>query len=417
MKENKANKKGRKLLWGTVIITMILSFMFFYVLYCSNNKYMTREEKAIHGLLYADGSYESFPVYYLSREWEYYPDALLTPEDDLDKYYFRYISIGEYGGMELGNSERSPYGSGTYRLKIMLPAEQHTYGLYLPEIFSAYNLYVDGVLVGQMGNPDPDHYVERTQNRMFTFKANTSLEILIAVTDKSSASPGIQSVPVFGNPLKINTIRGIAVFINSSVFTLIILVLAFSVWAFFKTRSRANVLFAGVCLCVLGYTCYPLLHTYLALRVQPWFSVEMLFYFLAFPAMLLLEYLKFVADLKKIPKDKKATMIEEIMDMVKITDMKNRLIKNLSKGYRQRVGIAQAVLGYPEVIILDEPTVGLDPKQINEIRDLIKGLKQKHTVILSSHILSEVSAVCDYVLILTSIKINQINCVQCWNLF
>ena len=121
--------------------------------------------------------------------------------------------------------------------------------------------------------------------------------------------------------------------------------------------------------------------------------------------MTVLEYLKFVADLKKIPKDKKATMIEEIMDKVKITDMKNRLIKNLSKGYRQRVGIAQAVLGYPEVIILDEPTVGLDPKQINEIRDLIKGLKQKHTVILSSHILSEVSAVCDYVLIISHGKL------------
>ena len=121
--------------------------------------------------------------------------------------------------------------------------------------------------------------------------------------------------------------------------------------------------------------------------------------------MTVLEYLKFVADLKKIPKDKKASMIEEIMDMVKITDMKNRLIKNLSKGYRQRVGIAQAVLGYPEVIILDEPTVGLDPKQINEIRDLIKGLKQKHTVILSSHILSEISAVCDYVLIISHGKL------------
>ena len=121
--------------------------------------------------------------------------------------------------------------------------------------------------------------------------------------------------------------------------------------------------------------------------------------------MTVLEYLKFVADLKKIPKDKKASMIEEIMDMVKITDMKNRLIKNLSKGYRQRVGIAQAVLGYPEVIILDEPTVGLDPKQINEIRDLIKGLKKKHTVILSSHILSEVSAVCDYVLIISHGKL------------
>lgn len=98
-------------------------------------------------------------------------------------------------------------------------------------------------------------------------------------------------------------------------------------------------------------------------------------------------------------------MIEEVMDMVKITDMKNRLIKNLSKGYRQRVGLAQAILGYPEVIILDEPTVGLDPKQIIEIRDLIKSLKKKHTVILSSHILSEVSAVCDYVLIISHGKL------------
>lgn len=121
--------------------------------------------------------------------------------------------------------------------------------------------------------------------------------------------------------------------------------------------------------------------------------------------MTVLEYMKFVADLKKIPKDKKKAMIEEVMDMVKITDMKNRLIKNLSKGYRQRVGLAQAILGYPEVIILDEPTVGLDPKQIIEIRDLIKSLKKKHTVILSSHILSEVSAVCDYVLIISHGKL------------
>ncbi|MDC7289196.1 ABC transporter ATP-binding protein [Blautia schinkii] len=121
--------------------------------------------------------------------------------------------------------------------------------------------------------------------------------------------------------------------------------------------------------------------------------------------MTVMEYLKFAADLKKIPKDKKNSMIEEIMEMVKITDMKNRLIKNLSKGYRQRVGLAQAIMGYPEVIILDEPTVGLDPKQIIEIRSLIKGLKKKHTVILSSHILSEVSAVCDYVMIISHGKL------------
>ena len=121
--------------------------------------------------------------------------------------------------------------------------------------------------------------------------------------------------------------------------------------------------------------------------------------------MTVLEYMRFAADLKKIPKNKKNEMIEEVMDRVKITDMKNRLIKNLSKGYRQRVGLAQAILGYPDVIILDEPTVGLDPKQIIEIRDLIKDLRQKHTVILSSHILSEVSAVCDYVLIISHGKL------------
>ena len=117
--------------------------------------------------------------------------------------------------------------------------------------------------------------------------------------------------------------------------------------------------------------------------------------------MTVLEYMKFAADLKKIPRKERESKIDEVMDMEKITDMKNRLIKNLSKGYRQRVGLAQAILGYPEVIILDEPTVGLDPKQIIEIRSLIKELKKKHTVILSSHILSEVSAVCDYVLIIS----------------
>ena len=117
--------------------------------------------------------------------------------------------------------------------------------------------------------------------------------------------------------------------------------------------------------------------------------------------MTVLEYLRFVAELKKISKEEREKQIEDVMDLVKIKDMENRLIKNLSKGYRQRVGLAQAILGYPEIIILDEPTVGLDPKQIIEIRDLIKSLGEKHTVILSSHILSEVSAVCDYVMIIS----------------
>ena len=116
--------------------------------------------------------------------------------------------------------------------------------------------------------------------------------------------------------------------------------------------------------------------------------------------MTVLEYLRFAAELKSLPKEKRENYIREVMSTTKVENVKHRLIKNLSKGYMQRVGLAQALLGYPEVIILDEPTVGLDPKQIIEIRDLIKSLGEKHTVILSSHILSEVSAVCDYVLII-----------------
>jgi ABC-2 type transport system ATP-binding protein len=121
--------------------------------------------------------------------------------------------------------------------------------------------------------------------------------------------------------------------------------------------------------------------------------------------MTVIEYLKFVSELKGIEKSKRADMIKEVMEITKITDMSSRLIKNLSKGYRQRVGLAQAIMGYPEVIILDEPTVGLDPKQIIEIRDLIKRLSKKHTVILSSHILSEVSAICDYIMIINNGKL------------
>jgi len=117
------------------------------------------------------------------------------------------------------------------------------------------------------------------------------------------------------------------------------------------------------------------------------------------------EYLRFVAALKKVPRSQAEGMIRDIKEAVRITDMSKRLLKNLSKGYRQRVGLAQAMIGNPEVIILDEPTVGLDPKQIIEMRDVIKKLGKKHTIILSSHILSEVSAVCDRVIIINKGKI------------
>lgn len=119
-----------------------------------------------------------------------------------------------------------------------------------------------------------------------------------------------------------------------------------------------------------------------------------------YDSMTVSEYLYFAAELKKIPKQERQKQVEEVMDLTGVTEYGSRLIANLSKGYKQRVGLAQAVLGYPPILILDEPTVGLDPKQMIEIRELIRNLSKNHTIILSSHILTEVSAVCDYILII-----------------
>lgn len=122
-----------------------------------------------------------------------------------------------------------------------------------------------------------------------------------------------------------------------------------------------------------------------------------------YPDMTVLRYLEFIFDLKKVRLPKKEH-IKEVMVIVKINDVSTRLIRNLSKGYRQRVGLAAALLGNPPVLILDEPTVGLDPKQIIEMRKLIKSLGKKHTVIFSSHVLSEVSAVCSRVVMINNGK-------------
>lgn len=125
--------------------------------------------------------------------------------------------------------------------------------------------------------------------------------------------------------------------------------------------------------------------------------------------MTVTDYLQFVSDLKLLEKNKQKKQMDEIMELVKITHVKDRLIKNLSKGYKQRVGLAQSLVGSPGVLILDEPTVGLDPKQIIEIRNLIKALGRDHTIILSSHILPEVSAVCERVVIINKGRIAAID--------
>lgn len=112
------------------------------------------------------------------------------------------------------------------------------------------------------------------------------------------------------------------------------------------------------------------------------------------------EYLRFACELKKVPAAKQKESVEQLVKLARIKDVQKRLIVNLSKGYKQRVGLAAALAGNPDVLILDEPTAGLDPKQIMEFRDLIKALSKNHTIIISSHILAEIQAICDRVIII-----------------
>lgn len=131
-----------------------------------------------------------------------------------------------------------------------------------------------------------------------------------------------------------------------------------------------------------------------------------------YPDMKVKEYLSFCAGLKRVPKGKRKDEIDRVMGLLKIKDVEGKLIRNLSKGYKQRVGFAQALLGDPKFLILDEPTVGLDPNQVAEVRALIKSLKKDHSVIFSSHILSEVSAVCDRVIIINKGDIRAMDTIE-----
>ena len=131
-----------------------------------------------------------------------------------------------------------------------------------------------------------------------------------------------------------------------------------------------------------------------------------------YPDMKVKEYLSFCAGLKRVPRGERKAEMERVMKLLKIKDVEGKLIRNLSKGYKQRVGFAQALLGDPKFLILDEPTVGLDPNQVSEVRALIKELRKDHSVIFSSHILSEVSAVCDRVVIINKGDIRAIDTIE-----
>ena len=203
-------KKNWKYSLLLIVAVFALTMGIFFLFYSFDNKYTARGDQAIQGILYVP---DDDSVHYLAREWQYFPGKLLTPEM-LKKdpgYYSCYISIGERNEMELGNKEASTYGCGTYRMFLILPEEEKIWAISMAEVFSAYRIYINGELAGEVGDPDEKTYMDRVMNRVFAFQGSGVVEIVIAVADKSHIRSGIQAIPVLGSPVRVSIQRGLRV--------------------------------------------------------------------------------------------------------------------------------------------------------------------------------------------------------------
>lgn len=248
-------------------------------MYLTDNKYRAAGVQAADGLLVVrEGDLERWPISHLATGWAFYPDALLAPEDFAsgvsDDYMF-YTAVGERTRFDSTGDPSDPHGRGSYFLRLSLPEEVETYALELPEIYSAYKLYIGDRLVLQMGDPEGANYTPRTQNRMVTFDAAGATTILLAVADDSHFYSGMVYPPAFGTPLAVNTTRGLRVGIALFVGTLALLAAALSLYFGVRMKHQNATLFSLLCVAMCAFTSYALIHSVFALPIFPWYALEM----------------------------------------------------------------------------------------------------------------------------------------------
>lgn len=250
-------------------------------IYRFDNKYTFSGPQASGGFLsITEDDLKEYPVMMLVDGWEFYSGQLLTP-DGLGKTEIEpdeHIYIGYYGGLEAGNPDASPHGSATYRLRIELPSAQQSYTLELPEIFSSYRAYINGTLVAEVGNPDPDNYYPETLNRSVTFEAAGTVEILIAVSDFSHLYSGMVYPPAFGVPDMVSRLLFMRFLFRAflSITALIIGVLSLIIGILNRHRLTA-VLYGLLCLFFVGYISYPIIKTFFS-SYYPFYLLENISY-------------------------------------------------------------------------------------------------------------------------------------------
>lgn len=259
------------------VLVCTLAFSLWVTLYHYDNKYTAGGPQAQNGWLTLDEqSIETDPVVFLVDGWEYYSDILLTPADFTDQAPVpsQYIFIGRFGGFERTNQTGSPHGSASYRLRIALPQETRTYALELPEIFSAYRLYVNGRLAVSMGEPDPANYRPQTGNRVVNIEAGGSVELLLAVSDYSHLYSGLVYPPAFGLAAAIEKLLQFRLFFRTSLcvaaFTVGLLAVLISL---LSRKNTPALLYGLLCLLFVGYVSYPVTQTFFT-GFQPKYAIE-----------------------------------------------------------------------------------------------------------------------------------------------
>lgn len=260
-------------------IAALASALFLTLSVC-DNKYTAPGTQAINGILYLnEAELSDQPIRYLCDGWAFYPDQLLTPDtlSAADTSALRYLSLGQYGNFSMGEPQRNPHGTGTYVLTLNLPEETHIYALDIPEVYSAYQLYVNNELSTSLGNPNPSNYVDAVGDRTVLFEGSGSVTLLFAVSDYSYVYSGMTHPIAFGNPQTVTTAHELRVSIGAAAESMTILfgVLALMLSIAIRKRRLETGLFALLCACTALFTAYPLVRGLSVLPAQPWYTLEL----------------------------------------------------------------------------------------------------------------------------------------------
>ena len=269
-----------------LLSSFLLAACVFLLCYNYDNKYTQKAPPVSDGVLLLDDAALGDKPVHLVEGWAFYNGVLLTPQDVTagNSMPFETIYIGQYPGFEAGDKSRSPHGSATYRLQIKLPTDRRSYTLELPEIYSAYRLYINGELLYEMGDLSPESYRPLTGNFSVSFQASGHLEILLAVTDYSGFYSGLTYPPAFGEAKAVSHLLTLRFFIRLLCCAAALLLgLFYLVTGVLSKGSRLSVLYGLMCLCFVGSVCYPTLKTLWA--SGPWWYA---FENFCYAAMLLL---------------------------------------------------------------------------------------------------------------------------------